>query len=69
MELVRVGADDHIVLTCAECGDERPFEQPPCADGHGSDCPEWACTECGVALLVGPALLAAPVPPGGQVAA
>ncbi|KJE24733.1 hypothetical protein FF36_00736 [Frankia torreyi] len=61
MELVRVGSDDHIVLTCAECGEERPFEQPPCADGHGADCPEWACTECGAAVLVGP------VQPGGEV--
>jgi hypothetical protein len=38
---------------CSSCGDQRPFEQPPCADGHGGDCPEWACTECGGALLIG----------------
>ncbi|EIV93265.1 hypothetical protein [Frankia sp. QA3] len=60
MELVRVGTNDHIVLACAECGDERPFEQPPCADGHGADCPEWACTECGAAVLVGPVPAARP---------
>jgi hypothetical protein len=41
---------------CATCGDERVFEQPPCVDGHtddGGECPEWACTDCGTALLVG----------------
>ncbi|WP_041939053.1 MULTISPECIES: hypothetical protein [Frankia] len=69
MELVRVGADDLIVLTCTECGDERPFEQPPCADGHGADCPEWACTECGAAVLLGPVPLGAQAPAGGQVPA
>ncbi|CAO5243901.1 hypothetical protein [Frankia sp. AgKG'84/4] len=54
MELVRVDIDDHIVLTCVSCGDERRFTQPPCADGHGVDCPEWACAECGAAVLIGP---------------
>lgn len=38
---------------CSSCGTERPFEQPPCFDGHGADCPEWACTDCGEALLLG----------------
>ncbi len=55
MEQVRVSAEDHIVLVCIACGDERIFEQPPCSDGHGDDCPEWACTSCGAAVLVGPA--------------
>jgi hypothetical protein len=27
-------------------------EQPPCLDGH-DDCPEWACTECGLAIVFG----------------
>lgn len=35
---------------CAECA---AFEQPPCADGHGADCPEWLCLTCGTALLIG----------------
>ncbi|HEY9388805.1 MAG TPA: hypothetical protein VIR27_03415 [Mycobacteriales bacterium] len=39
---------------CGYCGDERPFETPPCADGHGVDCPERVCTHCGTALLVDP---------------
>jgi hypothetical protein len=40
--------------TCPSCGGERPFEAPPCPDGHGADCPELACVECGTALLVAP---------------
>lgn len=42
------------VLFCPVCSDERPFVQPECADGHGADCPEWACAECGHAVLVSP---------------
>ncbi len=38
---------------CPECRDERPFEQPPCMDDHGADCPEWICVECGFAIMVG----------------
>ena len=34
-------------LPCPECCDERPFDQPFCEDGHGLDCPEWLCTDCG----------------------
>ncbi|MFB4308960.1 hypothetical protein [Actinomadura sp. GTD37] len=36
------------------------FEQPPCPDGHGAECPERACVECGAAVLVG--LPPAPLP-------
>ncbi|NUR93545.1 MAG: hypothetical protein HOY71_56530 [Nonomuraea sp.] len=39
---------------CASCAGERLFEQPPCMDGH-EVCPEWACLECGAAILAGPA--------------
>ncbi|TFV83435.1 hypothetical protein [Blastococcus sp. CT_GayMR16] len=41
---------------CPPCGEIREFVQPPCADGHtddGGDCPEWACADCGAALLIG----------------
>ena len=40
---------------CPICGDVRPFEQPPCSDGHagGADCPEWLCVDCGTAFLLG----------------
>ncbi len=40
---------------CSVCDGARRFEQPPCADGHGADCPEWACVECGLAILIGDA--------------
>ncbi len=40
-------------LKCPECRDESAFEQPPCADGHGFDCPEWFCVSCGFAVFVG----------------
>jgi hypothetical protein len=42
-----------LLLPCPECCDERPFDQPLCQDGHGADCPEWFCADCGMALLVG----------------
>ncbi len=40
---------------CRECGDERLFEQfhaESCPDVPG-DCPEWGCTDCGDALIIG----------------
>ncbi|MFI6595291.1 hypothetical protein ACIBHX_03535 [Nonomuraea sp. NPDC050536] len=40
---------------CATCAGERLFEQPPCLaelDGHEA-WPEWACLECGSAILIG----------------
>jgi hypothetical protein len=39
---------------CRCCRADRVFEAPPCADGHGVDCPERACVACGEAVLVGP---------------
>ena len=41
------------VRWCAECSDERPFEVPPCEDGHGEDCLDLSCAECGHAIVVG----------------
>ena len=38
---------------CAGCSDERPFETPPCEDGHGLDCVDLACVDCGHAIVVG----------------
>ncbi|MFL6130320.1 MAG: hypothetical protein ACJ73E_14810 [Mycobacteriales bacterium] len=43
---------------CPSCREERPFETPPCADGHGPDCAELACRDCGTALLVDPPVAA-----------
>jgi hypothetical protein len=51
-------------LPCPTCDDVTAFVQPPCLDGHaedGGECPEWACAECGAALLVGDAGRAASV--------
>ncbi len=47
--------DAQQIWPCTACGDDAVFEQPPCADGHGSggECPEWACTGCGAAFLSG----------------
>jgi hypothetical protein len=41
------------VRHCSDCGDERDFVQPPCVDGHGADCAEWACADCGAAVWAG----------------
>ena len=37
---------------CDTCAEERSFEQPPCPDGHGADCPEWCCLGCGYAVVL-----------------
>ncbi|MFY1681245.1 hypothetical protein [Micromonospora sp.] len=39
-------------LYCDTCEGVQPFEAPPCADGHGADCPELLCTGCGAAVLI-----------------
>ncbi|RSN64401.1 hypothetical protein DMH08_17810, partial [Actinomadura sp. WAC 06369] len=52
--MIRVIGEGGSPLYCSTCGDERMFEQPPCPDGHGPDCPERACVDCGTAVLVGP---------------
>jgi hypothetical protein len=38
---------------CPPCGEIREFVQPPCADDHADECPEWACVDCGAAVVVG----------------
>jgi hypothetical protein len=49
---------------CRECGRDQVFDQPhgelrSCPDVPGADCLEWACTDCGAALLtVIPGLIA-----------
>lgn len=40
-------------MFCSTCGEERRFERPPCADGHGEECPELICAGCGTAVLTG----------------
>ena len=53
------------IWPCPLCGDERLFVQPLCIDGHtedGGECPEWACADCGAALLTGDAVVVVDVP-------
>ncbi len=43
---------------CPDCGRDQPFEQlhplpGPCPDSADGYCPEWSCTTCGAALLIG----------------
>jgi hypothetical protein len=42
---------------CPDCGAGRLFESchaaSACPDAAGGDCPEWCCTDCGAALLIG----------------
>ncbi len=40
-------------MHCFSCRKKAVFEQPPCLDGHGAECDEWACTVCGSAVLAG----------------
>ena len=42
-----------MVRYCSICAQETEFEQPPCVDGHGADCPEFVCVSCGAAVFVG----------------
>jgi hypothetical protein len=42
---------DDLYAFCARCAGERPVLMPPCADGHGADCPERCCAECGSAFF------------------
>lgn len=37
---------------CADCDALRPFEKPACAEGHGVECPDLACTVCDTARTV-----------------
>lgn len=38
-------------MQCDLCGSER-LVVPPCADGHGVDCPDLCCADCGAAIVV-----------------
>jgi hypothetical protein len=43
---------------CTGCSEERVFEQfhaepASCPDVPDGDCPEWGCTTCGDALIIG----------------
>jgi hypothetical protein len=49
-----------IVLWCRECHAERSFEQLQCLEGHGNDCTEWLCVDCGFAVIVGDLVVETP---------
>jgi hypothetical protein len=49
---------DSRLWPCPPCGEIREFVQPACLDGHtddGGECPEWACVDCGSAVVLGSA--------------
>ncbi len=41
---------------CTVCGTTQLIDAPPCADGHGDQCPERACAGCGAAVFIDPEL-------------
>ena len=59
---LEVAAAEGRVWPCPSCDGDREFVQPPCVDGHtedGGECPEWACADCGAAVVMGePAVVA-----------
>lgn len=40
------------VLFCSVCQEDRLHVGHGCTDGHGADCPELLCVECGFAVIV-----------------
>lgn len=51
--------DELLMLYCPSCARECLAEIPPCLDGHGAECPDRACVECGTALVLDGLLFAA----------
>ena len=41
------------IMFCPDCRAEQAFERPCCGDGHGPDCVELCCVECGTAVVIG----------------
>ena len=48
------------VRWCGDCQDDRVFEVPPCEDGHGLDCLDLSCVDCGSAVVIGLLIVDAP---------
>jgi hypothetical protein len=42
-----------ITSWCGTCRARVFFEHPDCGDDHSADCAEWACIECGEAIVMG----------------
>ena len=55
-----------VLRWCATCRADVEFEQPECADEHGTDCPEWVCVQCGDAFFVGFGAFATPSAAGSR---
>ena len=53
---------------CSECADDRRFDSPPCEDGHGENCLDLACAECGHAIVLGHVAVDEPVLVGAVAA-
>jgi hypothetical protein len=57
-----------LLLYCPTCARESLGETPPCLEGHGDDCPDRACVECGTGLLLDAPLFATvPAPRAASV--
>jgi hypothetical protein len=52
-----IEADD-----CPVCGRSATLVAPVCTEGHGDQCPDRLCVECGTALFVDPLVRAARPP-------
>lgn len=39
---------------CPVCGRGSSFVVPDCTEGHGAECPDRVCVDCGSALFVDP---------------
>ena len=37
---------------CSHCSSKTLFEQPPCDDGHGTECLDLACMDCGFGITL-----------------
>jgi hypothetical protein len=50
------GTIEHMAdwIDCVECGRETEHVTVGCTDGHGEDCPERVCAECGWIVVIGP---------------
>lgn len=62
---VQVAAAEGRVWACPSCDGEREFVQPECLDGHtedGDECPEWACVDCGTAVVTAAPVAAVAAP-------
>jgi hypothetical protein len=50
--MLRMSVTFMAVQWCTTCRCDQGFEQPVCDEGHGTDCPEWFCVECGHAVVL-----------------